>query len=115
MGGDGRMMGVVTRRDLLDGAASPAAPVASLVRRPPVVVHAGATLRQAADQMARHGVGRLPVVDADDPGRVVGIITRSDLLRAHLPRLAAANRGLATLRPRAPVRWRRRPRPRTTS
>ena len=39
--------------------------------------------------MVREDVGRLPVVDRADPSRVIGIITRSDLLRAHEVRLAA--------------------------
>ena len=39
--------------------------------------------------MVREDVGRLPVVDRADPTRVVGIITRSDLLQAHEARLAA--------------------------
>ena len=30
---------------------------------------------------------RLPVVDRDDPSRLVGIITRSDLLKVHARRL----------------------------
>ena len=39
-----------------------------------------------------HGdhVGRLPVVTRDDPYKVVGIISRSDLLSAHRHRLEAA-------------------------
>ena len=31
--------------------------------------------------MAENGVGRLPVVSPDDPGKVIGIVTRSDLLK----------------------------------
>ena len=46
------------------------------------------SLREAADQMVRENVGRLPVVAREDPARVVGVITRSDLLRAHEKRLA---------------------------
>jgi hypothetical protein len=37
-------------------------------------------------------VGRLPVVTRADPTRVVGIVTRSDLLAAHGRRLVASNR-----------------------
>jgi len=33
------------------------------------------------------GVGRLPVVSRDAPGKVIGIVTRSDLLAAHAQRL----------------------------
>jgi hypothetical protein len=32
--------------------------------------------------MAQEGVGRLPIVSPDDPRTVVGIVTRSDLLKA---------------------------------
>ena len=34
-------------------------------------------------------MGRLPVVTRDAPATVIGIISRSDLLTAHEPRLAA--------------------------
>jgi predicted transcriptional regulator len=40
--------------------------------------------------MVVEGVGRLPVVSRDNPRKLVGIISRSDLLAAHAPRLAAA-------------------------
>jgi CBS-domain-containing membrane protein len=45
-------------------------------------------LREAADHMTHHDVGRLPVVSRAAPHRLVGMLTRSDLLSAHRPRLA---------------------------
>ena len=57
-----------------------------------------ATARQAADHMVRERVGRLPVVDRESPRKVIGIISRSDLLAAHEPRLAAAHEAERTLR-----------------
>lgn len=45
-------------------------------------VAASATLSDAAHLMHRHGVGALPVVGED--GRLLGIVTRSDLLRVFL-------------------------------
>ncbi|HEX8155474.1 MAG TPA: CBS domain-containing protein, partial [Thermoanaerobaculia bacterium] len=66
----------------------PDTPAASLLRRPPAVIFADNSLREAADQMVRENVGRLPVVSRDAPRTIVGIITRSDLLRAHERRLA---------------------------
>ena len=79
------LVGVVTRRDFMtrDGAER----VGDLVHRGPAVVYADSTLRDAADQMVRENVGRLPVVDRSAPTRLVGIITRSDLLAAHAKRL----------------------------
>jgi H+/Cl- antiporter ClcA len=84
---DGRLLGVVTRKNFMD--RDPATRVGDLVTRPPAVVFPDSSLRDAADHMVREDVGRLPVVERDDPTRVIGIITRSDLLRAHEVRLAA--------------------------
>jgi CIC family chloride channel protein len=89
---DGNLVGVLTRRDLLDPKREPATRIAGMVRRPPAVAYPDNTLRQAADHMVREGVGRLPVVSREDPAHVVGIITRSDLLAAHGARLDAAHR-----------------------
>ncbi|MEU0685022.1 MULTISPECIES: CBS domain-containing protein [Streptomyces] len=49
---------------------------------PAVTVRARATVTEASWLMTRHGVERLPVVD--DEERLVGIVTRSDLLQAVL-------------------------------
>jgi CIC family chloride channel protein len=87
----GAVIGVVTRRDLHDTAASPTQTIGSLIRRAPVVVFDRSTLRDAADLMVVEQVGRLPVVSHTRQGRLVGIITRSDLLAAHAPRLRAAH------------------------
>jgi H+/Cl- antiporter ClcA/CBS domain-containing protein len=83
-----RLVGVVTRRDLLDGNGSGGvATVRGAVKRAPVVVFDDSSLRDAADLMAREGVGRLPVVARDEPDRVIGILTRSDVIAAHTRRL----------------------------
>jgi H+/Cl- antiporter ClcA len=87
---DGNLLGVVTRRDLLDPAVDGSLTVGRLVSRRPAVVFEDNTLREAADHMVHEGVGRLPVVSRDEPHRVVGIISRSDLLAAHQHRLDAA-------------------------
>ena len=83
-----RLVGVVTRRDLLNGSGSEGATtVRGAVRRAPVVVFDDSSLRDAADLMAHEGVGRLPVVARDEPDRVIGILTRSDVIAAHTRRL----------------------------
>jgi H+/Cl- antiporter ClcA len=86
----GRVIGVVTRRDLLaadDGGAAATTTLGSLVRRAPITIGEDATLREAADRMVVERVGRLVVVGRAAPGHAVGIITRSDLLEAHAHRL----------------------------
>jgi predicted transcriptional regulator len=54
------------------------------------VIYDECSFREAADTMVVSGVGRLPVVSRDAPGRVIGIVTRSDLLAAHAQRLEEA-------------------------
>jgi CBS domain-containing protein len=80
-----RLIGVLTRRDLANGDG--ARQLRQLVTRPPTVIFDDSSLREAADQMARAEVGRLPVVTRADPLRVIGILTRSDLVAAHARRL----------------------------
>ena len=86
----GVLVGVVTRRDLLGPDRDPSLRVGALVGRAPVTVDADATLRDAADLMVLHDVGRLAVVTRERPRAVVGVLTRGDLLAAHAPRLRAA-------------------------
>jgi CBS domain-containing protein len=87
-----RLVGVVTRRDLLDQTFGEGIPLRAVLRRAPVVVYEDNTLRDAADQMVMERVGRLPVVRRGADREVIGIISRSDLLAAHAPRLEAAHR-----------------------
>lgn len=81
----GRLVGVVTRSNLIE----PSQPedlggrtVGQLISQPPVVAYVDETCRTAAERMADAGVGRLPVVTREDPRRLVGMVTRSDLLKA---------------------------------
>jgi len=85
--GDGNMVGVVTRRDLLDPERPATARVSDLIHRPLAVVFEDTSLREAADHMLQEEVGRLPVVSRAAPRKPLGILTRSDLLAAHRRRL----------------------------
>ena len=101
---DGALVGVLTRRNITDPAVDSGVTLRSLVMRPPVIIYADNTAREAGDHMVHEQVGRLPVVQRDDPRRVVGIISRSDLLGAHERRLtmqSRAERSLAIV----PERW----------
>jgi CBS domain-containing protein len=100
---DGRLLGIVSEADLaLKEEYQPGDPMPRLARRagraqlakargttaadfmstPVVTVAPGASLRAAARLLHQCGVRHLPVVDHD--GRVVGMITRRDLLRVFL-------------------------------
>ncbi|HZS32716.1 MAG TPA: CBS domain-containing protein [Methylomirabilota bacterium] len=94
LGGSGDVVGVVTDRDLQHHLFAPGVfdrigtmalerllrevRVATLMSAPAIVVPATADLTQAAALMRRRRVGALPVVEN---GRVIGILTETDLLR----------------------------------
>ena len=89
-----RLLGVLTRRDLWVTEIPDTAPIRGLLRREPIVVRQSHTLRDAADHMVEADVGRLIVVDDSDDRRVVGIVTRGDLLAAHASRLHEARQAV---------------------
>jgi CBS domain-containing protein len=90
--GAGRLLGVVTRSNLLDhwtdallgGEAVGMGPIITydLIDQPVVTACPGESCRAAAERMAEAGVKRLPVVAPDQPDRLLGIVSLGDLLRA---------------------------------
>ncbi|MDX2296417.1 MULTISPECIES: CBS domain-containing protein [Streptomyces] len=76
---DDHVVGVISESDLLARRALSARGVMSA---PAVTVHAEEAAADAARLMVRRGVERLPVVDEEE--RLVGIVTRRDLLRVFL-------------------------------
>lgn len=82
---EGHVVGVVSEADVLgkmsgDGRAG--ATARHLMSVPAVTVPRGATLPSAARLMGRGHLKRLPVVD--DDGRLVGVVSRGDLLKVYL-------------------------------
>jgi CBS domain-containing protein len=95
---DGTILGLVTRRDLLAESNPLDRPLAELLTRPATTVYEDSSVRQAADLMVGQNVGRLPVVTRKEPGKVIGMVTRRDLLSAHQRRLDDAARAAPTIR-----------------
>jgi H+/Cl- antiporter ClcA len=83
----GHLVGVVTQRDLREPSVQEQQSVAEIVLRLPRFVYDDCTVRQATDHMVDHDVGRLPVVRRAEPARVVGIVTRSDVLSVYRRRV----------------------------
>jgi len=81
---DGRLVGIVSDRDVLRAIASDAeassASVAQIMTADPAVVSPGSSLGDALREILRHRINCLPVVDGD--GQLKGILTTTDLLRA---------------------------------
>jgi CIC family chloride channel protein len=84
---DGLYRGMVTRHQLHDALvnreAIPLLTVEELMRDDLPVVRQADTLDAALDRFSRHDVESLPVVHDQDPGRVVGLVSRAQLLRRY--------------------------------
>ena len=81
----GDLIGIVTRSNLLRQPVTEAIDVlvvADLMERELTVAYPDDSCRSAAEKMAQCGVGRLPVVSREDGSKLLGIVTRSDLLKA---------------------------------
>jgi len=107
----GHLVGVLTRRDLIGIDAPMETPLAALIKRPPITVRDTDSLRDAADLMATYHVGRLPVVSTAEPSELVGILSRSDLIAAHVQRLEEASHTKRHIRIRASLRQLARTKP----
>lgn len=78
--GDGHLFEGRHRREAREKAAGMVA--AELMTSPPLTIGPEATLGEAARLMHRRRIKRLPVVDPD--GRILGIVSRADLLKVFL-------------------------------
>jgi len=96
----GQLLGVVTRHEIAEPSAGAELRVEELLRRAQAtpVVFDDNSLREAADLMVSSGIGRLPVVSRAAPERVIGMLTRSDLLAAHARRLNENDQTLPRLK-----------------
>jgi len=90
---NGHLVGIVTRGDVRGAEASDATTLSiwelcyligkiktkEIMTRNPITISQDATIGEAAQMMLDHKISGLPVVDAG--GRMVGIITESDIFR----------------------------------
>jgi len=88
---NGDLVGVLTRRDIFNTAEPETSQLWRILKRPPAIVFDDNSLREAADHMVSQEIGRLPVVARENPRKVIGWLTRSDLLTAHRQRLQDAS------------------------
>ena len=96
---DGRVVGVISQADIVvkeigedasgDGRRLRAVSVSDGMTSPAVTIGSSAPVGAAAKLMTARRVNRLPVVDGD---RLLGIVTRSDLVRAFARSDAAIDR-----------------------
>lgn len=96
----GRLAGVVSVQDLQAAALAGlpgGTPVLEVATREVLTAHADESVAEALRRLGARDVARLPVVARDDPGRLVGVLRRTDVARAYAIGLARR----ASLRQRA--------------
>jgi len=87
---EGRVVGILTERDLREHAGYLDSTKADAVMKSPVVtVDSKTSVEDAARLMLSRKIGGMPVVDG---GKLVGIVTTSDMLRALLSVIEASQR-----------------------
>ena len=77
-----QLIGIVSRRELENPALTPNTKIKDIIKKPIVVVFEDNTLREVADMMALYDLTRLPVVSREDKLKIIGIVSRDDILRA---------------------------------
>ncbi|RJS71933.1 MAG: CBS domain-containing protein [Candidatus Syntrophoarchaeum sp. WYZ-LMO15] len=95
---DGKLIGMVTMKDLekVPMGEWDRRPVKDVTTTGLVTTYPDESLEDALHKLVLLDIGRLPVVDRRDPKKLLGIITRSDIARAHVKAMAGdvlASRG----------------------
>ncbi len=89
---DGKVLGIITERDLrAHGGYLQSTKVDSVMKSPVLTVDSHTTVEDAARMMLTKKIGGMPVVDA---GKLVGMVTTSDMLRALLSVIETAQKAL---------------------
>ena len=87
---EGKIVGIITRGDVLralDEDPSGSTTVLEAGSRKLILTYPDEVLHEAAAKMLRNNVGRLPVVDRNDPQHVIGYLGRPGIMAARLRRL----------------------------
>jgi len=93
-----QLLGLVTYREIMETDLPLSENITQLIKRPPAVIYEDNSLRLASDHMVREGVGRLIVVKRNNPGKMIGIISRSDILAMHDKRLRETYQKMRNIR-----------------
>ncbi len=82
---NGRLVGIVTFQDVegIPIEERDKKKVRDVMTKTVIVTHPDETLEDALIKLVSWDVGRLPVVDRSDNRKLVGLITRSDIMKAH--------------------------------
>lgn len=86
---EGRLVGIITYLDIRKAhdRGFDTRSVGEIMNTELMVAFPDENLSEALKKFGLRGIGRLPVVDRNDPGKIIGILTRTDIIRAYNKRL----------------------------
>lgn len=88
---DEGLVGIITVTDIRRADGDPSLlTVGEVMTRRPITVVPSTPVSQALERMAALGIGRLPVVDEFNPGKLVGLFRREEAVRAYHEALGAS-------------------------
>ena len=77
-------MGIVTSYELVSSQQrSGSLPVTAIATTDLIVTTPDEPLSLAAMKLSRYGIGRLPVVEPGQPKKMVGLLSRTDIIEAY--------------------------------
>ncbi len=82
---EGLLTGIITRGDVVRALQSKSAATMTVLqagKRNPIVTYSDELLHECIAKMLKNNVGRLPVVERDNPQRIVGYLGRANVLAA---------------------------------
>jgi len=82
---DGKLIGIITFEDIakVPREKRHKVKVKDILKDKVIVTYPDESVQEALNKMYKYKIGRLPVVDRENPKRLLGIITRSDILNAY--------------------------------
>ncbi|MBP8955101.1 MAG: CBS domain-containing protein, partial [Armatimonadetes bacterium] len=100
----GLLSGIITLSDLERAARQGlgSRTVGDAATRDLMVCYPDQSLREALAAPAAGEVGRLPVVDPENPRRLLGVLRRSDIIRAYSSGAASSTSARLSVRPEQP-------------
>ena len=85
MDDEGLLAGIITRGDVVRALQSKSAATKTVLqagKRNPIVTYPDELLHDAITKMLKNDVGRLPVVERENPRRILGYLGRANVMAA---------------------------------
>lgn len=82
---NGNLVGIVTDDDILHAVREhkESSKVEEIMEKNVITVFPYQSAQEALNLMDKHDIGRIPVVDPENPRKIIGIITRNNILEAY--------------------------------